>query len=495
MHTPGSSNLPLERQQKKLETYDFRLRVGERGRVGAVGDGVAWIDGLPSAKLDQLVEFERGGRGIIFHLREHAIGAIVLDDELGIASGDEVSLLDGRAATPVGDALLGRVIDPLGRPLDGGDIPAATAWQEVDVGSPPLVTREFVRQPLATGVKVIDTLLPIGKGQRQLMIGDAGTGKTSVALATVINQASSGVRCVYVLIGQRRSKLVGVLEALDKTGAMAYTTVVVAEADRRPGLTFLAPFTGCTIAEAWTATGRDTLVVYDDLSKHADAYRALSLILRRPPGREAYPGDIFFLHSRLLERATCLNETSGGGTLTALPIIETRQGEIADFIPTNLISITDGQIYFDARLFASGILPAIDVTKSVSRIGGRAQHPLLRTEAGRMRLEYLQALELEAFTHFGTRLEASTEARIARGARLRELLKQERLTCASVELDMAWLVAFNDGLLDSVPIDRLAEVLGHLSKQQDATLTLERTRSQWSAMVKSSLREFHAEGP
>jgi F-type H+-transporting ATPase subunit alpha len=339
----------------------------------------------------------------------------------------------------------------LGDPLDGGAPVNSPTRRELESASPPIAARDFVDQPLYTGTKIVDTLIPIGKGQRQLIIGDNGLGKTSFALDTVINQKGKNVLCVYVLVGQKRSTVVNTIETLRAAGALDYSVIVVAEATAAPGLKYLAPFAGCAVCEAWMAQGRDTLVIYDDLTAHAEAYRELSLLLRRPPGREAYPGDIFYLHSRLLERSTRLAADHGGGSMTALPIAETREGEIASYIPTNLISITDGQIYFDAVLFAAGFLPAIDVTRSVSRIGGKAQHPRVAEQAGHMKLDYLRFLELEVFTRFGGRLEASVEAQIRRGRVLRELLKQPRLDPLPIERQLAWMAAYNAGLLDRIP--------------------------------------------
>ncbi|HSN33018.1 MAG TPA: F0F1 ATP synthase subunit alpha, partial [Ideonella sp.] len=402
------------------------MRVSEEGRVVSVEEGIAWIEGLPSAAIDELLLLDDGSRAQVFHLTDELVGALLLGQTARLGAGTAARHSGEILSVPVGDELLGRVIDPLGVPLDGQAPPACTVRRPVDMPSPPLIERDFVTRPLETGVKIVDTMIPIGKGQRQLIVGDNGLGKSALAVDIAANQRGRGVLCVYVLIGQKRSSVVDVIDLLRETGALATSVVVVAEATRLPGLAWLAPFSGCAIAEAWMRAGRDTLVVYDDLTAHADAYRQLSLLLRRPPGREAYPADIFFLHSRLLERATCLQPRLGGGSLTALPIIETKEGEIASYIPTNLISITDGQIYLDERLFAGGFLPAIDIGRSVSRIGGAAQPPALKREAARMKLDYLQFLELEVFTRFGARIEPSVRDKIARGRVLRELLKQDR---------------------------------------------------------------------
>jgi F-type H+-transporting ATPase subunit alpha len=376
------------------------------------------------------------------------------------------------------------VIDPLGTPLDDRPAPRPTAWQYLEAPSPPIVARDFVHSPLYTGIKIIDTLIPIGKGQRQLLLGDDGLGRSSLALDTVINQRGKEVNCIYVLIGQKRSTVVNTIETLREYGALDYTTVIVAEASSLTGLQHLAPFAGCAVAEFWMQQGRDTLIVYDDLVSHARTYRELSLLLRRPPGREAYPGDIFSVHARLLERATCLNPAHGGGSMTALPIVETTQGEIAAYIPTNLISITDGQIYLDRELFAGGFRPAIDIARSVSRIGGAAQHPRIKEEAGRMKLDYLQFLELEVFTRFGARLESSMVDTISRGRLLREILKQDRLTPQSETFQMAWLVAFNDGLFADISPEQLPALLTALQEQAEhSRLSLDSPREQWRLAV------------
>ncbi|MDP2852149.1 MAG: F0F1 ATP synthase subunit alpha, partial [Gallionella sp.] len=401
-----------------------------------------------------------------------------------LTAGTPAFLTVRRLSIGVSDDLLGRVIDPLGAPLDDGGQLDPGVRRLLDVRSPPIIARDFVAQPMYTGSKIVDTLIPIGKGQRQLIIGDNGTGKSALAIDAVINQLGKNVYCVYVLIGQKRSTVVSTIETLRRSGALAYTTLVVAEATAMPGLKYLAPFAGCTVADAWTWQGRDTLVIYDDLTNHARSYRELSLILRRPPGREAYPGDIFYLHARLLERSTRLSAKQGGGSMTALPIIETEQGEIASYIPTNLISITDGQIYLDHDLFARGFLPAIDVTRSVSRIGGNAQHPNIKKEAGRMKLDYLQFLELEVFTRFGSRLEASMEARIRRGQVLREILKQDSLAPLTIEFQMAWLVAYNEGLFDNVGMGQVKQRLALLQRQvEHARVSIEEGRDQWKSLV------------
>jgi len=473
-----------------LSQYRFGLRVTEQGRVVAIGDGIAWITGLPSAAMDEILSLEDGSTALVFHLEQDLLGAILLHQSPALSAGALAHRSGEHLRIGVGNALLGRVIDPLGVPLDGGPAPECDARRELDVLSPPILARDFVASPLYTGNKIIDTVIPIGKGQRQLIIGDNGVGKSSLALDTVINQKGKNVYCVYVAIGQKRSSVINIIEVLRESGAMEHTTVVVAEATAMPGLKYLAPFAGCAVAEGWMWQGKDALVIYDDLTTHARTYRELSLLLRRPPGREAYPGDIFYLHSRLLERSTHLGAAHGGGSMTALPIVETEQGEMAAYIPTNLISITDGQVYLDQSLFAGGFLPAIDITKSVSRIGGKAQHPRIKQEAGRMKLDYLQFLELEVFTRFGSQLEASMEAKIRRGRVLREVFKQERLAPLPIEFQLAWMVAYNEGLFDVMATSAIPDCLRHLAARvAQGTLSLGESREQWQQAVTAWMKE------
>lgn len=487
---PSSSVFPspLADLETRLDGYRPTTRIMERGCVVAVGDGVAWIRCLPSAGLDDIITLEDGSRALVFHLGKELVGAILLQQSDRLTAGTGALLSGVRPSVPVGDSLLGRVVDPLGHPLDGLPPLRNCMRREIFGPSPSILARTFVNTPLYSGTTIVDTMVPIGKGQRQLIIGGSSTGKSSLALDAVINQKDSGILCVYVLIGQKRSKAVTIVETLRAAGALAHTTVVVAEAFELPGLKYLAPFAGCAIAEEWMHQGRDTLIVYDDLSLHAQTYREISLLLRRPPGREAYPGDVFYLHARLLERSTVLAASHGGGSMTALPIIEIQQGELAAYIPTNLISITDGQIYLDQELFAAGFLPAIDITRSVSRIGGKAQHQRIKEDVGRMKLDYLQFLELEVFTRFGARLETSVEARIKRGKVLRELLRQERRAPLPIEYQLAWLTAFNEGLLD----EKLPEEIPELTKLLAAAVeggrcTLESSRDAWRELAATSL--------
>lgn len=485
----ASSELAFfSRWQRRLEDYRPALRLDEIGRVEAVGDGIAWVQGLPSAAAEEVVRFADGSRGMVFELQAGRLGVILLDSGAALGSGAAVAHSGERLQIGVGDGLLGRVVDPLGRPLDGQPPPPVFESGALEAASPAIVARDFVNRPLYTGCKVVDTLIPIGRGQRQLLVGDSGTGKTSLALDTVVAQAGQGVKCVYAMIGQKRTEAATAIDLLRRTGALAWTTVVVGEATAPPGMKYLAPFAACAVAEGWMRQGDDTLVVYDDLSTHARAYRELSLLMQRPPGREAYPGDIFYLHARLLERATHLAPEHGGGSLTALPIVETEEGEIAAYVPTNLISITDGQIYLDRRLFSAGMLPAVDVSLSVSRIGGKAQHPRIKEEAGRMKLDYLQFLELEVFSRFGTKLEAGAEARIRRGRVLREILKQERLSPLPASFQLAWLIACNEGLFDAGDVGGVAAALSRLAAEFSAAPpALDAPRTEWLARLQRCL--------
>ncbi|MDF1583299.1 MAG: F0F1 ATP synthase subunit alpha [Methyloprofundus sp.] len=483
----------LQKQHEWLNRYQPKLHVKEQGIVVSVGDGITWIKGLPSAAIEDILMFTDGSRAMVFDLNRELIGAILFYQTEALTAGTLVHLARNALSVPVGDTFLGRVIDPLGTPLDGQSKPDYVVRGNLEQASSPIIAREFVREPLYTGIKIIDTLIPIGKGQRQLLVGDEGTGRSALAIDTVINQKGKNVFCIYVMIGQKRSAIVNTIELLRQHDALDYTVCVVAEATALPGLQYIAPFAGCALAEYWMQQGHDTLIVYDDLATHARTYRELSLLLRRPPGREAYPGDIFFVHSRLLERSTRLNAEHGGGSMTALPIVETKQGEIAAYIPTNLISITDGQIYLDGDLFSSGFRPAIDISKSVSRIGGKTQHPAIRNQAGKIKLEYLQFLELESFSRFGQKLEASMEVRIKRGRLLRELLKQDRLAPESSTFQLAWLIAYNDGLFDTLQPAQIVEQL-HVLKQsvQASPLVLNSDLQEWRQWLMSVLADKKA---
>lgn len=474
--------------QRADQAYRFGLRIEERGVVMAVGDGIAWIEGLPAAEMDEVLQFDDGSAGLIFQLDVRRLGVILLSQTHRLTAGMGAHRTGRRLSVMAGPGLVGRVVDPVGLPLDGLAAAPGGTPMPLEGPAPAILEREFVAQPLYTGNKIVDSMIPIGKGQRQLLIGDDRVGKSALALDVVVNQRGRDVLCVVVLVGQTRTSVAATVDTLRQAGALDYTVVVVAEANALPGLRYLAPFTGCAIAEYWMRRGHDTLVVYDDLTRHAQSYRELSLLLQRPPGREAYPSDVFYLHSRLLERSTVLAAGSGGGSMTALPIVETRQGEISAYIPTNLISITDGQVYFDAKLFAAGFLPAIDIGRSVSRIGGKAQADAIKRTAARIRLDYLQFLELELFARFGTRLEASVEDSLRRGRLLRELLKQDRLSPLSEHEQLAWLLAYGEGLLDGVAPDQVALVLPRLFAAVAArALVVDSPREDWLDTLRAAV--------
>jgi F-type H+-transporting ATPase subunit alpha len=445
----------LDQSRERIRTMTLEPRLDRVGRVVRLGDGVATVTGLPDTRLDELLIFEGGMHGLAVDLGEEAIGCVLLGDSTGIASGSAVRGTGEVARVPVGEALLGRVVDALGMPLDGGEPIAAETLAPVEQSAPVIVDRALVTKPLATGLLVVDATLPLGRGQRELIIGDRGTGKTAIVVDAIINQRSSGVICVYAAVGQKASSVAQVIEAVRRYGAPERCIFVVGEADAAPGRQWLTPYAACTMAEYFMALGRDVLLVIDDLTKHAAAYRQISLLLRRPPGREAYPGDIFYIHSRLLERAAKLSPARGGGSLTALPIAETQAGNISAYIPTNLISITDGQIYLDPRLFYEDQKPAVDVGKSVSRVGGRTQAPVLKALSERLRLEYAQFLELEMFTRFGTMVDERTRKVIEHGRRIRAVLAQPQFAPLSLGEQVALLLAVAERVLDDVPLERV----------------------------------------
>src|SRR3954453_16054136 len=446
--------------QRFVQSYDPQSTREEVGRVTEVGDGIARVEGLHSAMTNELLEFEGGLRGLALNLDVREIGCVLLGDYSHIEEGQEVRRTGEILSVPVGDEFLGRVVDPLGNPIDGlGDI-RAEGRRALELQAPTVVQRQSVKEPLMTGIKAIDSMTPIGRGQRQLIIGDRQTGKTAITLDTIINQKAnwaSGdptlqVRCIYVAIGQKGSTIAGVRRSLEENGALEYTTIVAAPASDPAGFKYLAPYTGSAIGQHWMYAGKHVLIVFDDLSKQADAYRAVSLLLRRPPGREAYPGDVFYLHSRLLERCAKLSDEMGGGSMTGLPIIETKANDVSAFIPTNCISITDGQCFLETDLFNSGVRPAINVGVSVSRVGGSAQAKGMRKVAGRLRLDLAQYRELEAFAAFGSDLDAASRAQLERGARLVELLKQPQYDPFSVERQVVSIWAGTTGQLDVVPV-------------------------------------------
>ena len=445
----------LAQSRRRVAEQAFAPSLERIGRVLRVGDGVATVSGLPEARLDELLVFDGGVRGLAVDLGEEAIGCVLLGDQEAVASGSLVRGTGEVARVPVGEALLGRVVDALGQPLDGGKPIVAEASLPVEQPAPAIVDRALVTRPLATGLLVVDAMIPLGRGQRELIIGDRGTGKTAIAVDAMINQRSSDVICVYAAVGQKASSVAQVIAAVRQYGAPDQCLFVVGAADAAPGLQWLTPYSACTMAEYFMARGRDVLLVIDDLTKHAAAYRQISLLLRRPPGREAYPGDIFYIHSRLLERAARLSPERGAGSLTALPIAETQAGNISAYIPTNLISITDGQIYLDPLLFYEDQKPAVDVGKSVSRVGGKTQAPALKALSESLRLDYAQFLELEVFTRFGTMVDERTSKVIRHGRRIRAVLRQPQFAPLTLGEQVALLLAVSEGILDDLPLDRV----------------------------------------
>ena len=443
------------RSRGRIRALPLEPQLEHIGRVIQAGDGVATVTGLPDTRLDELLTFEGGVQGLAVDLREDAIGCVILGDAAQISAGSVVRGTGEVARVPIGDALLGRVVDGLGSPLDGGKPPVSETSAPVEQPAPAIVDRALITRPLATGLMVVDAMIPLGRGQRELIIGDRGTGKTAVAVDAMINQRSSDVICVYAAVGQKASSVAQVIEAIRHYGAPDRCLFVIGEANAAPGLQWIVPYAACTMAEYFMAKGRDVLLVIDDLSKHAAAYRQLSLLLRRPPGREAYPGDIFYIHSRLLERAAKLSPERGGGSLTALAVAETQAGNISAYIPTNLISITDGQIYLDPRLFYEDQKPAVDVGRSVSRVGGKTQAPALKAVAESLRLEYAQFLELEVFTRFGTMVDERTRKTIEHGRRIRAVLAQPQFAPLSLGEQVALLFAVGEGILDPLPLDRI----------------------------------------
>lgn len=464
---PETAPEVLTSVRQRLAAAEWKVRRKEIGWITRVGDGVAYLRGAPATRYGELLAHGDGLTALAFDLQPREIGALFLDSSQHVSAGDELRPTGRVASVMVGEPLLGRVVDALGRPLDGGPPPASKLYWPVDREAPGVADRLPVSQPLHTGIKVIDALLPLGRGQRELILGDRGAGKTALAIDAILAQRGGDVVCIYAAIGQRKTAVAEVVAELREQQALLHTVVVVADAESPPGHQYLAPYAACTIGEYFMRQGRDVLVVYDDLTKHADAYRRVSLLLGRPPGREAYPPDVFYLHARLLERATHLNGRLGGGSLTALPIATTQAGHISGYIPTNLISITDGQLYLDMRLFNEGQRPAIDVGLSVSRVGGKAQPAVLRKLAGELRLVYAQLHELETFTRFGAELEPETRRRLRRGRRLRECLKQPRLKPCRAALEAAALFAAREGALDRLPVDQVAPFLDKLNQRLD----------------------------
>ncbi|MFC1728734.1 F0F1 ATP synthase subunit alpha [candidate division KSB1 bacterium] len=491
--------------EKQIKSYEEKLDIAEVGEVIQVGDGIARIYGLEKVMYGELIELPNDVFGMALNLEEDNVGVVLFGlDEL-INEGDECKRTGRIAQVPVGKEMLGRVVDSLGRPLDGKGPINTEEFNYVERKAPGIVVREPVKEPLATGLKAIDAMIPIGRGQRELIIGDRQTGKTAIAIDTIINQKGKDVYCVYVAIGQKRSTVAQVVKTLQDAGAMDYTIVVAATASDPAPLQFLAPYAGCAIGEYFRDNGMHSLLIYDDLSKHAWSYRQVSLLLRRPPGREAYPGDIFYLHSRLLERAAKLNEKHGGGSLTALPVIETQQGDVSAYIPTNVISITDGQIYLESDLFFSGIKPAVNVGISVSRVGGNAQIKAMKQVAGRLRLDLAQFRELEAFARFGSDLDKATQTQLTRGEKMVEILKQNQYAPLTFEKQIALIYMGVNGYLDVIPTKqisnieqpyyeyletRYSEILTDIAEKKEIT---EETKNKLDEAIKEFLNQYHFE--
>ncbi len=447
----------VQNLKDQIAGFQTSAKLEKVGTVIEVGDGIARLAGLSDCLSSEMLEFANGSFGVALNLEEDSVGAVILGDYLQIKEGDTVKSTGRVLEVPVGPGVIGRVVNPLGQPLDGKGEIAAKKYYPIEKIAPGVITRQSVNQPVQTGIKAIDSLIPVGRGQRELIIGDRQTGKTAVAIDAIINQKGQNMKCVYVAIGQKESKVARIVSELEKHGAMDYTTIVLAGASDPAALLYIAPYAGCAMAEYFMDQGEDVLVVYDDLSKHAVAYRQISLLLRRPPGREAYPGDVFYLHSRLLERAAKLNSDFGGGSLTALPIIETQAGDISAYIPTNVISITDGQIFLESDLFYQGIRPALNIGLSVSRVGSAAQVKAMKKVAGTMKLDAAQYRELAAFAQFGSDLDEQTKKRLERGKRITEILKQDQYVSLSVGQQVAIFFAANNGYVDDVPLEKVAE--------------------------------------
>ena len=457
--------------RSQIKYYENAIEQTETGTVTMVGDGIARAAGLDNCMAGELVQFESGTYGMAQNLEENSVSIVLLGDDEGIKEGSTIKRTGKVVSVPVGEGMIGRVVNALGQPIDGKGPIEAADYRAIESPAPGILERQPVKQPLQTGIKAIDSMIPIGRGQRELIIGDRQTGKTVIATDTIINQKGKGVLCIYVAIGQKRSTVATLVENLEKNGAMAYTTVVCATASELSPLQYIAPYAGCAMGEYFMNKGRHVLIIYDDLSKHAVAYRALSLLIRRPPGREAYPGDVFYLHSRLLERAAKLSDAKGGGSLTALPIIETQAGDVSAYIPTNVISITDGQIFLETELFHAGIRPAVNPGISVSRVGGNAQIKAMKKVAGTLKLIYSQYRELQGFAQFGSDLDADTKARLAQGERIVEVLKQDRNSPVAVEKQVAILYATIHGYLKEVAVSDIAEYEQRLYDYLDENVT------------------------
>ncbi len=483
----------IEQLKKRIEGFEAKAETEKVGTVAEIGDGVARITGLSDAMASEMLEFENGAVGVALNLEEDRVGAMILGEYKNIKEGDTVKSTGKILSVPVGENFIGRVIDPLGAPLDGKGEIKSDKFYPIEKIAPGVITRKGVHQPVQTGIKAIDTMIPIGRGQRELIIGDRQTGKTAIAVDAIINQKGQSMKCIYVAIGQKESKVARIVAELEARGAMEYTTVIVAGASDPAPLSFIAPYSGSALGEYFMDKGEDVLIVYDDLSRHAWSYRQISLILRRPPGREAYPGDIFYLHSRLLERSAKLSEEFGGGSITALPIIETQAGDVSAYIPTNVISITDGQIYLEADLFYKGIRPALNVGISVSRVGSAAQIKAMKKVAGKLRLDVAQFRELEAFAQFGSDLDEKTRTQIERGRRTIEVLKQGQYEPMAVENQVAIIYAVTNGFLDDVPVEKVSEwekdFHKYLKSSQKEVLSLIADKKELSEEVISKLEK------
>ncbi len=487
--------------RNQIKNYANKLQTSETGTVILVGDGIARASGLDKCMAGELIEFGNGSYGMAQNLEEDTVSIVILGNDNGIREGDVVKRTGRVVSVPVGEALIGRVVDALGNPIDGKGPIWAAAYRPIEEQAPGIIDRQHVDTPLQTGIKAIDSMIPIGKGQRELIIGDRQTGKTTIATDTILNQKGKDVICIYVAIGQKRSTVAQVVENLSRAGAMNYTIVVSATASELAPMQYIAPYSGCTMGEYFMHQGKDVLIIYDDLSKHPGAYRAISLLIRRPPGREAYPGDVFYLHSRLLERAARMSDKKGGGSLTALPIIETQAGDVSAYIPTNVISITDGQIFLESELFNSGIMPAVNPGISVSRVGGDAQIKAMKKVAGSLKVLYSQYRELQSFAQFGSDLDADTKSRLALGARIVEVLKQKNESPVDVVHQVCIIYAVVHGYLNDVALNKVSEFEARLYEHMDnrhggvldAIRVSGKLEKQTEEMLKAAILELKAE--
>ena len=483
--------------KSRIKNYNAKIQLGDVGTVVTVGDGIVRIHGLEKCMLNELLEFENGVQCMAMNLEQDFVGAVMLGSDEDIKEGSTVKRTGSIVSVPVGEELLGRVVNSLGQPIDGKGAILAKETRPIEKIASGIITRKPVTVPLQTGIKAIDSMIPIGRGQRELIIGDRQTGKTAIAIDTIINQEGKDVICIYVAIGQKNSTVAGVVEQLRAGGALDYSIVVSATASELAPLQYIAPYSGCTMGEYFMEKGKDVLVVYDDLSKHAVAYRTLSLLLKRPPGREAYPGDVFYLHSRLLERAARLNENYGGGSLTALPIIETQAGDVSAYIPTNVISITDGQIYLESELFNAGVRPAVNPGISVSRVGGNAQIKAMKKVAGTLKLDYSQYRELQSFAQFGSDLDKDTKDRLAKGERIVEVLKQDQNSPLEVEEQVVIIYAVINNFLKDIAVDKIkqyqADLLDHIKSTCPDILTSIKTEKVMKPEIEEQLKKVLAD--